>query len=144
MKKILYLILTAAALCSCNNKKLIEDVMSTHEDGSKKEVRYFKENRDGSLTCVRETLYYMEGMKYLDGPIVDNKRNGSFETYYKSGKIMSKGTFVNGIREGEAFTYYENGKVKYQGFYKNGKECGIWKFYNETGKLEKEINRDLR
>ena len=82
--------------------------------------------------------------RHTDGPIVDVKRNGVFETYYKSGSLMSKGTFVNGVREGEAFTYYENGNVKYQGFYDNGKECGIWKFYDENGDLDKEVNRDLR
>lgn len=145
MKKIVLAILMLVTFFSCSNKNDVkEEVLTRHTDGGRKEVRYYKENKDGSKNYVRETWYYMEGMKHLDGPIVDGKRNGVFETYYKSGSLMSKGTFVNGVREGEAFTYYENGNVKYQGFYDNGKECGIWKFYDENGELDKEVNRDLR
>ena len=132
------------AFFSCSNDVLQEEVLTRHEDGNKKEVRYYVKNDDGSKNYVRETWYYMEGMKHLDGPIMGGKRNGVFETYYKSGALMSKGTFIDGIREGEAFTYYENGNVKYQGSYVNGKECGIWKFYEENGELDKEVNRDLR
>lgn len=144
MKKLTLLALVLLALFSCKQDKLIEDVLSRHESGNKKEVRYYKTNKEGQNVCIRETWYYDEGMKHLDGPIVDGKRNGLFETYYKSGELMSKGTFVNGIREGEAFTYYENGKVKYHGSYKNGKECGIWNFYEENGEFDKAINRDLK
>lgn len=144
MKRLTLAILILFSFLSCSCKKNVEEVLTRHESGNKKEVRYYVENKDGSKTYVRETWYYDEGMKYLDGPIVDGKRNGDFETYYKSGKLMSKGTFVNGVREGEAFTYYENGNIKYQGVYVNGKECGIWKFYEENGDLDKEVNRDLR
>lgn len=143
MKKILLAILILVSFFSCSNN-IKEEVLTRHEDGNRKEVRYYVENKDGSKNYVRETWYYMEGMKHLDGPIVDGMRNGVFETYYKSGALMSTGTFVNGIREGEAIIYYENGNVKYQGFYANGKECGIWKFYEENGDLDKEVNRDLR
>lgn len=146
MKKLTFFILILLSFFSCSNEsnKVIEEVLTRHESGNKKEVRYYIVKKDGSKDCVRETLYYDEGMKYLDGPIVDGKRNGDFETYYKSGALMSKGTFINGIREGDAFTYYENGNVKYQGVYVNGKECGIWKFYKENGDLIEEVNRDLR
>lgn len=143
MKRIVFAILIFVAFLSCSNN-IQEEVLTRYEDGNRKEVRSYVENKDGSKKYVRETWYYMEGMKHLDGPIVDGKRNGVFETYYKSGALMSKGAFVNGIREGESFTYYENGNVKYQGFYLNGKECGVWKFYEENGKLYKEVNRDLR
>ena len=131
-------------MISCNRETLVEDIITRHEDGSRKETFICKINKDGSKIKVRETWYYLEGMKHLDGPIVNDKRNGDFETYYKSGSLMSKGTFVDGIREGKATTYHENGMISYEGNYKNSKECGIWKFYNEEGKLLKEINRDSR
>ena len=143
MKRIVLAVLMLVAFFSFSNN-IQEEVLTRHEDGNKKEVRYYVENEDGSKNYVRETWYYMEGMKHLDGPLIGGKRNGVFETYYKSGALMSKGTFIDGIREGEAFTYYENGNVKYQGSYVNGKECGIWKFYEENGELDKEVNRDLR
>ena len=146
MKKLTFVILILLSFFSCSNEsnKVIEEVLTRHESGNKREVRYYIVKKDGSKDCVRETLYYDEGMKHFDGPIVDGKRNGDFETYYKSGALMSKGTFINGIREGDAFTYYENGNIKYHGVYVNGKECGIWKFYKENGDLIKEVNRDLR
>lgn len=126
---------------SCSKNELIEDVITKHEDGSRKEVRYYKVNKDGSKTCVRETWYYQEGMKHLDGPIVDGKRNGIFESYYKSGAVMSRGEFVDGKRVGKATIYHENGKVRYEGNYADGKEVGIWKFYNEDGNFLYEVDR---
>lgn len=145
MKRIvLVLFITFITFISCNKNELYEDVVSRHEDGSKKEVRYYQINRNGSKTWVKESLYYMEGMRYLEGPIVDDKRNGEFKSYYKSGKLMSSGEFVDGLRVGRAVVYHENGKIHYEGNYHNGKECGIWKFYDENGKLQKEVNRDLR
>ena len=131
-------------MISCDRETLVEDIISRHEDGNKKETFVYRVNDDGSKTKVRETWYYMEGMRHLDGPIVDDKRNGIFKTYYKSGVLMSEGTFVDGIREGKATIYRENGNIHYEGQYKNGKECGIWRFYDEDGTLQKEINRDLR
>lgn len=144
MKRTLFALLILATLTSCNSTDLYEDVITNYENGNRKEVRYYQVNKDGSKTWVRETWYYMEGMKHLDGPIANDKRNGNFETYYKSGNLMSTGLFVDGIREGKAVVYYENGNIHYEGNYKNGKECGIWKFYREDGKLIEEINRDLR
>lgn len=144
MKKILFALLIFIGLGSCNRATIYEEVLTRHEDGNKKEVRYYKVDKDGNRTCIRETWYYMEGAKHLDGPIVNDKRNGKFETYYKSGGLMSVGEFVDGIRVGKAVVYHENGNVYYEGNYDNGKECGIWRFYNEDGELTKETNRDLR
>lgn len=143
MKKILSL-LFIITMISCNKATIVEEIVAKHEDGSRKECFYYQVNGNGVKTKIRETWYYAEGMKHLDGPIANGKRNGSFETYYKSGQLMSKGHFVDGIREGNATTYHENGNIYYEGFYENGKECGIWKFYDKEGKLQKEINRDLR
>ena len=82
MKKLLFALFIIAALSSCERNKIYEDIITKHEDGSRKEVRYYKIDKDGNKTCIRETWYYMEGMKHLDGPIVNDKRNGRFESYY--------------------------------------------------------------
>ncbi|MBQ8223578.1 MAG: hypothetical protein IJZ87_09620 [Bacteroidales bacterium] len=141
MRKIVLFFLMLTTYFSCSKNELVEDVITKHEDGSRKEVRYYKLNKDGSRTCVRETWYYQEGMKHLDGPIVDGKRNGVFESYYKSGAVMSRGEFVDGKRVGKATIYHENGKVRYEGNYADGKEVGIWKFYDEDGNFLYEIDR---
>ena len=94
MKKTALFFLMMFAFFSCSEKTIVEEVVAKHEDGSRKEVRYHEVNKDGSKTCVRETWYYEEGMKYLDGPIVDGKRNGTFEiiciiTATMLGKLIS-------------------------------------------------------
>ncbi|MBQ8760222.1 MAG: hypothetical protein IJZ06_02220 [Bacteroidales bacterium] len=142
MKKIALFFLMMFAFFSCSENELVEEVITKHENGNKKEVRYHKVNEDGSKTCVRETWYYEEGMKYLDGPIADGKRNGIFESYFKSGIVMSRGEFIDGKRVGKATVYHENGKVRYEGVYENGVERGIWKFYDEEGNFMYEVNRD--
>lgn len=144
MKRLIYLSFIFIALSSCaGQKNFIEEVVEHYDNGNPKVIHYYKILDDSKQEWIRETWFYQEGMKYLDGPIVNNKRNGIFETYYKSGQLMSKGEFIDGKREGKATTYHENGKIKYEGQYKNGKECGIWKFYDEGGKLYDEVNRDL-
>lgn len=143
-KKITFIILTLTSFISCSRTNIIEDVVEHHADGEKKVVHYYEVKKDGSKTWVRETWFYKEGMKHLDGTISNDKRNGCFTTYYKSGDVMSVGEFVDGKREGKATTYHENGKIKYEGFYVNGKECGIWKFYDENGNLYNELNRDIQ
>lgn len=143
-KKITFIFIILLSAFSCSRDVIIEDVVERYEEGGQRVVHYYQEHKDGSRTWIRETWYYQEGMKHLDGPIVDGKRNGVFETYYKSGTLMSKGDFVEGKRDGKATVFYENGKVNYEGFYKNGKECGIWKFYDEDGNIYNEVNRDLQ
>lgn len=130
------------AIFSCSRNIIIEDITEQYEDGKSKVVHYYQEKKNGERIWIKETWFYQEGMKHLEGPIVDGKRNGEFKAYYKSGNVLSEGNFVDGKREGKATVYYENGKVNYEGFYKNGRECGIWKFYDEEGNLYNEINRD--
>lgn len=142
MRKIVLFFTMMLVFFSCSNDKLIEDVVAKYDDGSKKEVHYYKVNKDGTTTWVRETWFYQEGMKYLDGPIVDGKRNGFFESYHKSGNLMSTGEFVDGKRVGKAVVYRENGNIIYEGNYDNGRECGIWKFYDEDGNFKYEVNKD--
>ena len=141
-KKITLIFLILFSVFSCSTPNIIEDVVERYEDGNNKVVHYYQENKDGSRTWIQETWFYKEGMKYLDGPIMNDKRNGIFKSYYKSGALLSKGMFVDGKREGEGTVFYENGKVNYEGSYKNGRECGIWRFYDEEGILYNEVNRD--
>lgn len=144
IRKIFLLSLVFISIFSCSKNIIIENIVEQYDDGGRKVVHYYQEKRNGDQVWVGETWFYQEGMKHLEGPIVDGKRNGEFKTYYKSGTLMSEGTFINGKRNGKAIVYHENGKVNYEGFYKDGKECGIWKFYDADGNLYNEVNKDLR
>lgn len=144
IKKIFLASLLFLSIFSCSRNIIIENIVEQYDDGGRKVVHYYQENKNGDQVWIGETWFYQEGMKHLEGPIVDGKRNGRFTTYYKSGTLMSEGNFVDGKRDGKAVVYHENGKVNYEGHYKNGKECGVWKFYDEKGTLYNEINKDLR
>ena len=142
IKKIFLVASIFLSILSCSRNIIVENIIEQYDDGSQKVVHYYQEKRNGELTWIKETWFYQEGMKHLEGPIVDGKRNGKFKAYYKSGTVLSEGDFIDGKRDGKAVVYYENGKIYYEGFYKNGKECGIWKFYDEDGNLYNEVNKD--
>lgn len=142
IKKIFLAVSIFLSILSCSRNMIVENIIEQYDDGSLKVVHYYQEKKNGEMTWIRETWFYQEGMKHLEGPIVDGKRNGEFKAYYKSGAVLSEGNFIDGKRDGKAVVYYENGKINYEGFYKNGKECGIWKFYDEDGNLYNEVNKD--
>ncbi len=144
IKKIFSICLIFLSIFSCSRNIITENIVEQYEDGNKKIVHYYQEKRNGEMTWIGEAWFYQEGMKHLEGPIADGKRNGEFKTYYKSGSLLSSGNFIDGKRDGKATVYHENGKVNYEGFYKDGKECGIWKFYDDEGNLYNEVNRDLQ
>ncbi len=141
-KKISIAIILLLSIFSCSRNVIIEDVVEQYEEGNKKVVHYYEENKKGERTWVEEAWFYKEGVKHLEGPIANGKRNGTFKAYYKSGSLMSIGEFIDGKREGKAVVYHENGKVNYEGFYKGGEACGIWKFYDDEGNLYNEVNKD--
>ena len=130
IKRIFLAITIFISIFSCSRNIIIEDIIEQYDDGGSKVVHYYQEKNNGEKVWIRETWFYQEGMKHLDGPIVNSKRNGEFKAYYKSGNVLSEGN--------------ENGNVNYEGFYKNGRECGIWKFYDEEGNMYNEVNKDLR
>ncbi len=142
IKKIFFAGFIFLSIFSCSRNIIVEDIIEQYEDGGRKVVHYYQEKKNGESIWVSETWFYKEGMKHLEGPIVEGKRNGKFKTYYKSGALMSEGNFVDGKREGKAIVYHENGKINYEGYYKNGKECGTWKFYDDKGSLYNEVNKD--
>ena len=142
IRKIFLAALIFLAIFSCSRNIIVEDIIEQYKDGKSKVVHYYQEKKSGERVWIKETWFYQEGMKHLEGPIVNGKRHGYFKSYYKSGSVLSEGNFVDGKRDGKATVYYENGKVNYEGFYKGGRECGIWKFYDEEGNMYNEVNRD--
>ena len=68
------------SIFSCSRNIITENIVEQYEDGGKKVVHYYQEKKNGELTWIRETWFYQEGMKHLEGPIVDGKRNGEFKS----------------------------------------------------------------
>ena len=107
IRKIFLAVSILLAIFSCSRNIIIEDITEQYEDGKSKVVHYYQEKKNGERVWIKETWFYKEGMKHLEGPIVDGKRNGDFKSYYKSGNVLSEGNFVDGKREGKATVYYE-------------------------------------
>ncbi len=86
--------------------------------------------------------YYDDGVKKIEGILLNGERHGVWNFYYKSGIKWSEGRYKRGKRDGYSIVYYENGKKKLQGDYKNHKRIGVWKIWNEDGTFKDEIDFD--
>ena len=132
--KILFLFLCAFIFSSCTTK-IVEENIESYPDGSPKITRYYKD--DGNTRVLfKETLYYSNHQKYMEGEYSNGKRNGKWTSWYQNGHEMSIHYFVNGIDDGKITVFYENGNKRYEGKYSNGKKMGVWKFWDEQGKLQ--------
>jgi antitoxin component YwqK of YwqJK toxin-antitoxin module len=84
--------------------------------------------------------HYPNGLKKLEGKLVNDQRHGIWTYYYENGMKWSEGRYVHGVRDGYSIVYYENGKKKIEGEYENDLKIGIWKVWEDDGSLVKEIN----
>ncbi len=102
----------------------------------------YSEKQDANLAQEQEKFseenghyvdYYPNGLKKIEGNLVNGKRHGKWIYYYENGIKWSEGKFLHGVRQGMAFVYYENGKIKLKGQYKNGLKIGIWEVWEDDG-----------
>ncbi len=118
-------------------------VIENHLNGKVKIQKAYK--IEGSDTVF---FFYqgfnVNGSLLLEGPIIDDVREGQWISYYPDGKVWSKTTFKDGINDGESISYYSNGRVRYSGFYKEGKKTGEWQTFDSTGTLYKKVEYDLK
>ncbi|HOY33271.1 MAG TPA: hypothetical protein PKW80_15430 [Bacteroidales bacterium] len=124
-------------LFSCSTR-IVEETVETYPDGTPKVIRFYKD--DGNKRVLfKETLYYPNHQKYMEGEYRNGKRNGKWTSWYQNGNEMSIHHFNDGVDDGEMTVFYENGKKRYQGDYSKGEQKGIWKFWDEQGNL---INKE--
>lgn len=141
MKLKILLLFLITFLCVGCNTKIVEETIESYPDGSPKIVRCFKD--DGKTRILfKETLYYSNHQKYMEGEYKNGKRDGKWISWFQNGNKWSVGYFTEGLDDGERTVYYEDGKKYFYGKYKDGKKIGIWKFWDEEGKLTKEENCD--
>lgn len=135
--KTTFLLLVMTGITACDfEKKIVEE---TYPDDSPKRICWYRgkgENRE----MTRETTFYPNHQKQMEGAYKDNERDGKWMYWYENGKVWSEGTFVNGKAEGKRTAYFENGKIRYEGNYRQDMRIGKWRFYDETGKLLSEVD----
>ncbi|KAA3649785.1 MAG: hypothetical protein DWP98_06330 [Bacteroidetes bacterium] len=86
--------------------------------------------------------YYDNGLKKMEGELLNGQRHGKWFAYYENGMKWSEGNFNKGLRVGLGIVYYENGKKKLEGLYDQDKKVGIWKVWEDDGTLVQEIDMD--
>lgn len=119
-------------------KEVKEEIVKYYKDGNPKVVRYYYLKGDNKQ-YIKETQFYQDGKKLMDGGLSENGRSGKWISWYKNGKVWSKGHFKNNIREGNSRIYYDNGNLKIEGNYSNGLRDGVWCFYSKRGIKTKEV-----
>jgi len=139
MKRILILTVLIAITYGCTEKKIVE---STYDNGKPKVVKYYHK-KNGEQILDRETIYYENSKKKMEGGYKDLQRNGQWKAWYEDGTIWSEGGYKDGKRDGLGIAYHENGKKYIEGMYRNDERIGVWRFYDTTGFLVKEVNFDL-
>ncbi|MEI7980511.1 MAG: toxin-antitoxin system YwqK family antitoxin [Bacteroidota bacterium] len=136
-KSIVFITILFFCLTSCRFEHKI--VQETYPDGSPKRICWYQgkgENRE----MIRETTFYPNKQKQMEGAYKDNERDGKWSYWYENGKLWSEGNFILGKADGKRTAFFENGKVRYEGFYKEDMRVGKWRFYDENGKLLQEAD----
>lgn len=138
MKNFLLALLVLFAACS---KDPVKVVKHTFEDGSPKVVYYYEVNDQDSV-LVKETRYYQNGNKQIEGAYKDMRRDGVWTYWYENGNKWSEGYYKEGVDNGPKTVWYENGEKYYEGKMKNGERVGVWRFWDKNKDLAREINYD--
>ncbi|MGC8864856.1 MAG: toxin-antitoxin system YwqK family antitoxin [Bacteroidales bacterium] len=128
-------------LLSACGPKTVEVVTDRFPDGKPKNVKLYKVDGKDS-TLLRETTYYQNGQKYMEGWYRNGQRDSVWTAWLNDGRIWSKGSYREGKEDGLKEVYHQNGQLFYRGYYNNGQRTGEWKFYNDRGDLLQVINYD--
>jgi len=118
-------------------------VTELHSNGNVKIQKAYKIKDSDTLFYFYQG-FHLNGSLLLEGPIVNDIREGLWTSYYPDGKVWSKTNFKGGINDGESTSFYPNGKVHYSGFYKEGEKTGEWQTFDSTGTLYNKVDFDLK
>lgn len=140
MKQYFIFLLSILFLVSCSEPKLFESIETTHEDGTPKIVKYYK--NESKEILVKEIRYWDNGNKSMEGTYKGGDRDGQWTAWYSDGTMWSTGIYKNGIENGLKVVYHKNGQKYYEGEIIDDKRVGVWKFWDKEGALTKEINYD--
>jgi hypothetical protein len=137
-------------------------VITSVYPGTELKVERVYDGKIAAANQVRETVYYDNGMVWMEGIFsedakiqdwtfrypngnpywhavtVDGKLEGEFKHWYEDGQIAEVIEFRNNQENGRAIFYHTNGQLAMRGAYSDGKMIGEWRFYDLDGKPVKE------
>lgn len=137
MKNLFVKVLALVFILACSSLPF-EVVEETHENGSPKVVRYYK--NESKEIILKEIQYHADSSKYMEGNYKNGERDGVWTAWYRNGNVWSTGKYKNGIEDGKKTVYHENGQKYYEGVMKDEKRTGIWTFWNSEGEVVKTID----
>lgn len=111
-------------------------VIDTFDNGKVMKVHFVDKNNPSEKY---EKIFYQSGKVFIEGKLVNDKRDGLWLSYYENGTIWSLGNYSNGLRDGKSEVYYDNGRLRFVKNYKNDIPVGIWTFYDKNGDQVGEI-----
>lgn len=114
--------------------KVVKDY---YDDGSKFEVDYY--DYEVSDNPLFHRKYYRNGQIFMEGPLLDEVRQGKWISWYENGIVWSSAEYKNGKNHGSNNVYYENGQLRYNKEYDMGVPHGLWQFFCPDGNLLGEI-----
>ncbi len=88
--------------------------------------------------------YHPNGVVMMEGPYMNNLKNGIFKTYDKKGDLIGLEKYIDDNLEQDnpesvildvRSTFFNNGRVKSSGGYVDGKKEGIHRVYSTEGEL---------
>ena len=116
--------------CQQETKKEDTTIISKPEDNS------------GKLEKEEHVTYYPNGVKKLQGTLVDGDKEGTWSSYFENGYTQSTKAYIHNKLYGMSFVYHKNGQVFYKGKYKNDLQVGEWLFYDSLGNPVKKVVYD--
>jgi antitoxin component YwqK of YwqJK toxin-antitoxin module len=119
------------------NDTLVEEfkvmVSDTFDNGSPLKINYGDPQNPNDVKYEKQ--FYKSGKIFIEGPLVNNKRNGKWIAWYENSVIWSVGYFKDGLKDGASNVYYENGQIRYTKNYEQDVAEGLWEFFDEEGNL---------
>jgi antitoxin component YwqK of YwqJK toxin-antitoxin module len=131
MKKTLVIIFTTLLLSSCKSE--CRKVISTHDNGNEKVVKYYPDCNDKK--SYKREYYFENGQKSSEGYVVNDIENGNFKTWTKDGILTADWEMLDGKEHGFIQCWFENGVKKRESVLYKGEENGIYKDWDEEGNI---------
>ena len=119
------------ALCSCTERQEETVVSTWTTDETPKEVRVELEEGLG----VEVQQFHENGRIHTRGTLLNNMRQGVWNTYREDGLPWSRVTYQAGVKEGLFRTWHIGGKPHIEGQHTEGVPSGKWRFYSTEGEL---------
>ncbi|MEZ4686360.1 MAG: hypothetical protein R3B47_09915 [Bacteroidia bacterium] len=137
-------------------------VISRWENGKPHEIKRFSGDSGTENYVYQE--FDKNGVKIMEGPIIDGKRHGKWQGWHSNGRLkFSKGYYLGnawgyefefaengrhlteinrneaGQYDGKFLTSHPDGTLASEGWFKNGNMIGEWRFYSNDNSLPRAV-----